>query len=446
MKTTFWCLGEEQVSFEIINLIKLVLKEVCNCDLLLDKDNISFNEFFLDGKVSFEIKGLKSDRCNRFIYTIVEKDGNGFVDYLCYESDNFPLPNSKPLAVAEATKNKGSESGNMSDQRSGKIIPIKEKWGNIPYFYIISNPNKIEEIEKSFKQSHKCAFATIIALGGTIIISSTDKFGYKKYINEFEYNSIEDIENQEFKKKGSSGVPSRVYLNNGEAYISANLYKKGGEHDPGVGYVSSRSYLVRSINPDIKINIINHKRDINFFKRENNKLINVLKTIGVNILLKDSNFEIEKKSNIYKDKSYWKYANSGEKIATILMEKIFEKKGWEVLFTNHAGCGKSYIKINNKFYTSKNKKGIPDLVLYNKDLNKIMVIEGETTKNYKNGIRQINDENFNEFIKSEFLIHLPNVIVEKYISTYGDFNNEEGVIFNITKEFEVNINENVNAL
>jgi hypothetical protein len=445
MKKTLWCLTEEQVSFDIVNLIKWVCDKYGYSFEITGE--VDFNVFLLDNKVSFEITGLNSDVYHRFIYTLVEKKGNGFVDYLFYEGDNFPVENTKPIAVAEGTKNNGKESGNMSDQRSPKLIPILEKWGKIPYAYLISNYESKENISKSFSQSHKCAFATICAINGDVLISTINKFGYKKYDLEFKYESISDIVLQEGKKKSTSGVPSRVLFENNEVIISANINKKGGEHDPGVGYVSSRSYLVRMLNPNIKIKIKNHQKEIEYFKRDNNKFINVMKLVGVTVIFNDNTeFDIERKSGIF-DKPYWKYANSGEKIATIIMEKIFEKKGWQVLFTNHAGCGKSYRMLNGNFDKLENKKGIPDLVLYKKEENRLMVIEGETSKNYKKGIKQVNDVNFDEFIKTGFLNFLPNeTITEKYISTYGEFNNEDGVIFNITENLEVNIREDIKPL
>lgn len=446
-KKTLWCLTEEQASFDIVNLIKWLCDKKGHTINLNNDSEVKFNYFSIEGKVSFEITGIESDTYSRFIYTLVEKNANGFVDYLFYEGDSFPVENTSPIAAAESTKNNGSESGNMSDQRSPKSIPVKERWGNIPYAYMISNHESIEKTIKSFSQSHKCAFATICAINGEILISTINKFGYYKYNLNFTYNSISDIVLEENKKGNTNGIPSRVFLENNEVIISANINKKGGEHDPGIGYVASRAYLSRMFDPNIKINIKNHGKNIEYFKRDNNKFINVLKAIGVTIIFNDNTtFDIEKQSGIF-EKKYWKYANSGEKICTIIMEKIFEKRGWVVLFTNHAGCGKSYKMINNNFYKSKNKKGIPDLVLYKKDENRVMVIEGETSKNYKKGIKQVNEDNFNNFIETEFIKHLPiGTTFEKYIATYGKFNNEEGVIFNITEDLKINIKEDIKSL
>jgi len=437
VNNTLWCLGEEQISYEIINLYKWV------CNIHGSDIEIVDEIKYIKHEKTIEITGLKSSRYNKFIYCIVQRDGNGFVDYLFYEGNDKPKENGKPIAVAEATKNTGNEAGNMTSQRSSKKISVIEKWGDIPFAYLITNFQTIENCYESFTHTHKCDFATMQNFGHSdIIISEIGKLGYKKFENDFKYDSISEIIKRESQKRLSRGVPSRVKLEDGKILIQCNLFKKKGNHDPGEGYVASRSYLVRKLDSNIEIVLVDHGRDKKFFEKSNNKLINVLKTVGVTIKLKNGeSFIIKKDENVY-NKSYWKFANTGEKMASIFMENEFRNKGYEVLFTNHAGCGKSYINIFDKYYTSKQGKGIPDIVFYKKETNELLVIEGETTENYKKGIKQVLDKKFDDFIQREFISRLPNnTSVKKYLCTFGDYNNEPEVLFNLDKDFKINLNE-----
>ncbi len=129
------------------------------------------------------------------------------------------------------------------------------------------------------------------------------------------------------------------------------------------------------------------------------------------------------------------------------MENYYVNLGWEVLFTNHAGCGKSYVSANGEYYKTKKSKGLPDLVLYNKSQNLLYVIEAEQSKNYKKGIKQVKDVEFSKFIDREILPHLPSgVKSEKYLCTYGKYNNEPEVIFNLTEDFQINYNVNAEVI
>lgn len=446
---TLWCLGEEQPSYDIVNLFKWICDKFDkNLDIV---GSFELKQDLSGKKLSFEILGLSSNYYNRFIYTLVDKNEKGsFVDYLFFDDENYPNEDSIPIAVAEVTKNSGDEAGNMVDQRSPKKIPIIEKWGDLPYCYMISNSCKTEDTIKSFSQVHNCGFATIKSIGkkNDIVITQTNNYGYSLYNTPFNYNSIDDIIKQENLKKLGRGVPSRVKHDNNEILITCNLYKENGNHDPGEGYVASRSYLVRSLNDNIKIKIKSHNRGYDFFNG-NGKLIKVLKKVGTTILFEDNKFiDFNKNDKIFEGvRTYWKYSNSGEKIATILMENYFKSNGWSVLFTNHAGCAKTDVLIDENSYQTEKGKGIPDIVFYKKETNELLVIEGETSKNYKKGIIQSKEKEFDNFISREFLSRLPkDISTKKYLCTYGNYNNEDYVIFNLTNDFEINFNENATPI
>ena len=436
---TLWVLGEEQLSTDILNLIHWV------CNGNVEIGDVKYDLTVSDSKIFFKISGIKSFQYSEFYYGLVSRSGNGFVDFLFYEGDQPPVENSIPIAAAEATKNNSKDSGNMNSQRAPKKISILEKWGNIPFAYLIANPWDIQKTKKYFSHAHahNCDFATIEYFGTDILISKIDKLGYEKYKNPVQFNSIQEVCEFEGLKKSKSGfIPSRVFCGEDVVQVQANLYKEKGNHDPGEGYVASRAYLCRLLDSNVEIQIVNHNRPIEYFKKKNNKLINVLKIVGVTVVFPDGEtLVIEKQPGIY-EKDYWEYSTRGEKISSIVMENYYVNRGWKVLFTNHAGCGKSYVNIGDEYYKTKKSKGLPDLVLYNESQNLLYVIEAEQSKNYKKGIVQVKDPAFSEFIDREILSRLPSgVKVEKYLCTYGRYDQEPEVIFNLTEDFQINYNE-----
>lgn len=98
-------------------------------------------------------------------------------------------------------------------------------------------------------------------------------------------------------------------------------------------------------------------------------------------------------------------------------------------------------KVNGEFYQTKKSKGIPDIVALDEENNTLLVIEGETSKNYKKGIVQVLDPAFDTFIQNEFVSRLGDVKVKKYLCTFGTYNNEPEVLFNLTSDYQINYNE-----
>jgi len=126
----------------------------------------------------------------------------------------------------------------------------------------------------------------------------------------------------------------------------------------------------------------------------------------------------------------------------MVLEQLLIQKGFDICFTNHAGCGKSYIKINGEFFQAKKTKGIPDIVAFDKQNNVLLVIEGETSKNYTKGLKQVRNRAFDIFIKEEFISRIGNgVKAKKYLCTFGEYKNEPEVLFNLTEDYQVNYNE-----
>ena len=438
-----YILGEESPSHEILTVISWYLGK----NIEVDIKNVKYEFCPINGNLFFEVNGVSIGNYEKIYYSMVSSIGNSFVDYMIFEDNNLPKPDSKPIAAVEATKNSPRESGNMSDQRAPKMIALKEKYGrDFRCAYLINHPNTIEHNISICNHTHDCAFAAMNSIGVEVIFSQYNKVGYKQYQVPFKYNTVNDLISMESQKKKRAGTQSRVICRGKGIYdIQVNLFKSYGNHDPGEGYLASRAYILRKLEPNANINIINHGRDKKYFERKDNKLINCLKYVGVTATIEDSKVVVEKNENIY-DKSYWEYTKTGEKNASIVLEQVLIKQGKEILFTNHAGCGKSYIELNNEFLQAKKTKGIPDIVAFDREKNTLIVIEGETSKNYKKGITQVLNPAFDSFIRNEFVSRLGEVEVKKYLCTFGVYNNEPEVIFNLTSDYNVNYNEGATAV
>lgn len=441
-------LGEESLNKNSLEVV-LICKWACDGDIEFNQQEYRINNILHNGKVYYKIEGIKSNKYKNFYYLNVCKAGNSFCDYLLYESEdmNPPVEDSIPFAAIEATKNNGNESGNMTAQRASKFIPIIEKWENVKLAYLVNNTANIVSTEKSFSQAHNCDFATMIAMGVDVLISHIGETNYSEYKPPFKYECLNDIvihENNKRIKKNST--PSRVIeVGNDSVLIQANLYKKNGPHDPNEGYVASRAYLIRKFEPNKEILIFQHNQTEKYFTRKNNKFINVLKLVGISAIFGEHIFQVEREENIFKNKQYWTYNCNGEKNASILAEVFLNNKGYTTIFSNHAGCEKSYISIGNNFYTTKKGKGIPDLVMLNENTNELLVIEAEKTKNYADGILQMINPEMDNFIEREFVSRIfSKPIIKKYLCTYGEYNPNyhKTVLLNLTEDGEMNYNEN----
>lgn len=442
MNQNLYILGEESPSHEILTVISWFM----NQPLIVDESKVLYQNVTIDNNLFFEVVGSGIQKYDKIYYGMVSSAGNSFVDYMFFEGDILPEPDSKPLAALEATKNDARGSGNMSDQRSPKMIALREKYGSdFRCGYLIRNEKSIEDNIALFTQSHNCAFASMNAIGVEIIVSQYGNSAWKEHEVPFKYNCIENIIIAENSKRKASGVPSRVFQTaDNEFNIQVKLRKgnTNATHDPGEGYLASRSYVIRKLCPNATINVTEHQRDSKYFTRTDNKLINVLKFVGATAVMNDDNIVIERNENVF-NKPYWKYTSAGEKNATIVLEQFFIGKGLEIIFTNHAGCGKSDIKLGDKYFATKKTKGIPDLVAFDRDNNTLIVVEGETSKNYHKGMIQVQTPEFDSFIQTEFVSRIGNDLkVKKYLCTFGKYNQEPEVLFNLTEDYKITYNEN----
>src|SRR5699024_2691756 len=115
----------------------------------------------------------------------------------------------------------------------------------------------------------------------------------------------------------------------------------------------------------------------------------------------------------YMPSHYWKYENSSEKITDIFLHLLCEYYNIPAIYENHAGSERGYFitKNQNIVIPKKNKLKqlyyIPDVVIANHQEKELLLIEGKTYANWRNGIKEL--ENYPTF-EVDFL--------NKYYSDY----------------------------
>ena len=382
---------------------------------------------FESGCKRLTLGGISSRKYDNFYYMITSGSGS-FCDLMVFEGQEEPTPGACPMIAIELTKNGGGESGNMTDQRACKFIPILEKYNNVACWYVISNPAPAMQIRNSFKVSHICAFMAMSTMGVKIF---NFQYGTTHLAQHpiAAYKNIDELIEQEGKKnKPRNGVPSRVFRANNGYEIRCNLYKKAGYHDPGEGYVTSRSYVIGLLEPSAEIHLTETRRDISWFKKRmkgSNKFSNA---IGLRkVFVGDT--QISDGNRTYDCGDYWRYCDSGEKIGSIVMELLYNTMGYQTVFFNHAGCEKSYLLVGKNYVPAKNTKGIPDLVLINPK-GDVIIIEAESSKNVNKGLIQAQNPNFGRDICDQMGVKL----FKKFLCTYGEDTGHDNVLFHVNPD------------
>lgn len=428
-------LGEESPSINTLVLLGII-SEV---DQTASFDTKEFQKSkFANGNKWLNLQGIKSDKYDNFYFAIASGSGS-FCDLMVFEGAEEPEQGSRPMIAIEVTKNGGGESGNMTDQRACKFIPILEKWRNVPCWYVISNPAPVKKIRSSFSTSHVCAFRAMVTMGVKIFNFQYNTTRLVQHVLAAYKNNDEMIE-QEGKKKNTSGAPSRVFKTSSGYTIQCNLYKSGGNHDPGEGYVTSRSYVIGLFEPSAEIQLTKTRRDTSWFMKRSKSPNKFSKAIGLRKVFVEG-MQISDGTGVYDCGDYWSYCDSGEKIGSIVMELEFSNRGYETVFSNHAGCEKSYLLTKKGYVPVKNKKGIPDLVLTN-DTGDVIFIEAETSKNVKKGLTQAMKDNFGRDICEL----LGAASVKKYLCTYGVDTGHENVLFHVNEDRTFVYNENAKEI
>ena len=453
MKKNLWILTEERPKAEVVRTIVELFSKDRNMGMSVSEIKIAP---LFDVKHNFafcyEVRGIKSPIISKILIKTVSGNSS-FCDFLLFYQDEEPTEGAEPLYAIEETKTDDSESRNTGVyQRASKFVYIDE------YF---SNEQKVMLYNLQIKQKETPTatylFGTrmLLTLGVRIVGKDLDNTKFKPF------SSIEEFITAKAKMRNlpKGNVPIAITkASDIKITISGRLIKSGSlSHDPNIGALSLISATLRKLGWKHEIEIIEHGLKQCHVKPHNKfvKIANMLNVSLKGILLPQASNQ---------KKQYWKYDKTGEKLGTIFVHLATEFfTNGVAIFENHAGCEKGYFIKNDGTcvplpkYTDRDayKNGdhskiyfIPDLVLYDKEREEVINIEGITFENRQKGIIEL--ENYdpieNDFVKPSYN---PNSI-KRTVVLYGgnkcDYILENGIGLALTEEGKVVLGPNPPAI
>lgn len=394
MKKNLWILTEERPKKEVLSRIiklfcddrnaELKLGEIAILPMFDSKHNFTF---------TYEVKGVRSDIISG-IYIKTVSGNSSFCDFLIFHQDDEPAEGTEPLYLIEETKTDDGESRNTGVyQRSSKFVYAEKYFRNAKKIMLYNL-----QVQQKETPTETNIFGTrlLLTLGVGIVGKDLDSTIFKPFTSLDEL-----IESKKFKKKAPKGnVPIEITkVSETKLTISGRLFKSGSlAHDPNIGALSIISAAIRKLGWTGEIEITKHGLSQSHIKA-GNKFIKIADELSITLE------SLTMPKNVVFDKLYWKYERKGEKLGTIFVHLAVEGfTNAKAIFENHAGSEKGYFITKDgqhlalPKYTDKDsyKAGdktkiyyIPDLIIWDKDRNEIINIEGKTYANKKNGIEEL---------------------------------------------------------
>lgn len=377
----------------------------------------------------YKIEGITVSSIDNIFIKIVSGHSS-FVDYLVFEKKEQPIESDKPLYIIEETKTDDLESRNTNAyQRSSKFVYCENFYDNTIPKYMLFDIDEGRKI-KGF-DTHVFGMRMLSTIG--VNLKGVDSRNYPPFKNLEEFideknkiaaNGPKHNTPIEIRKTSDIEIEITAKLDKGNG-----LYKNKISNDPSIGAVSIISAVLRKLGWENKILLTNHNlesKNVNNPRVRGNKLLYIMKKLQVEF--KDFNVNWD---NITEKLSYWYYDKTSEKISSIFFHLMCEKNdSLEIIFNNHAGCGKSYFKQKNGELIPVDKETpLPDIVIHNKTTCEILVVEAEKSENIKKAHEQL--EGFDIFIKKYIKPSYTCSEVTKAIITYGTCGEDSHIIFSL---------------
>lgn len=421
-----WILTEERPKNSVISKILNIYSTDFN-DQILEQNSIIIKPIFKNNTFMFiyEVLNIKLKNINK-VYIKIVSGNSSFLDFLVFKQESEPIESSYKnniLMGIEETKTNDNESRNTSAyQRGSKFIYIKYFYKNIK-LYMLYNDELNENINKSPSNSNIFGINMMLTLG-IKIVGKDLSYGFSPFKS---INEVIDFKNN-MKSPPKGNVPVKIKKIRDKIYISGRLSKPGKNspkytgnigYDPNIGLFSLISGCLRKLGWTQRIIITNHEVKQEYINKNiSNKFMYICNLLNIEL---DG---IEMPKTIENPKEYWKYESNSEKVTSILLHLVGIYNGLETVYENHAGCERGYfIDKNKKLLTIPKKDSynnnlyIPDLILYDRCSNLIILIEGKKRSTINQGIKELKqyDSIENEFIKKYY----PNSKVYRYLSIFG---------------------------
>lgn len=326
-------------------------------------------------------KWLGHYKANHVPLYLIQGTGS-MVDYLVFETS---ISEEEPILAFEATKTNSSEAGNALYQRLTKFIEIKNRWPNTRRVHFTSGIEN-KNVNRSQIQQRR--------LAATLGVELYDGNGDSLFCPA--YQSVQELieDRRACTKAFVIQKAEHVYEINQPL---TNGVRRGIDSDPGKGAVITVSNAIFELDHQAEFIVTGHGVDTENLKNTKNKFWSstrnfLLRLEGCGLRSIDS----EKRGD------YYQLSKNGEKASSILFHMI-ASRDYEIVFHNHAGCGKSYLNVPGGKEVPLPKGGgftYPDLVFIHNVTRTAFVIEAKNHKTVKLGDGQLSElQQFQEFFE-----------------------------------------------
>ena len=415
-----WILTEERPKPEVIATI--VEKFATDRRLTSSStDSVQILPIIRDGRFTFiyQVNGICCEDVKEiFIKSVSGK--SSFVDFLVFHQDELPLPSDTPIYAIEETKTDDKESRNTGVyQRCSKFVFINFYYPHVKKIMLYNL-----KIEQAVEPTDTYIFGTrmLMTFNVEILGKQLDPNIFKPFET---LDELIELKNRMQLPRSKKNVPILIQKEVDQITISGQLIKSGRlAHDPNIGALTMMSQCIRNLGWEKDLTITKHglaQKNVG----KNNKFLRIASQI--NLKLQDLIVPHSELPEVY-----WNYTTETEKLGTIFIHLIAEAfTNTQAIFENHAGCEKGYFQTPNGKYLALEKYqggdrsqpvSIPDLILFDRDRNEIINIEGKTFQKRKEGIEQL--ENY-DFIENAYIqkYYNPRRIIRTVV-TYGSCKTE----------------------
>lgn len=415
-----WILTEEHPKPDVIQMIVGIFCQDRGNGSIIGK--IRIIPIIEGNKFSFkyQVLGIDTPLINR-IFIKIASGYSSFVDFLIFYQDNIPSQQDIPIYAIEETKTTDRESRNTGvSQRSAKFVYIHSFYPTVQKIMLYSL-----RTEENKKLSDTNIF------GSRLLATQDVRIVGKNRTNFEPFRTIDELikAKNSMKSPPAGNIPIKITNTGNKIRISGRLFKSGGlSHDPNIGTLSSIAYTLRKLGYQGEIEITHHGLDNSHVQNKKNKFVRIANMLNIT-------FEGLTMTHQLINMPYWRYDESGEKLATIFIHLVVENftEGYAI-FDNHAGSEKGYFLTNTNEYIplakyedrSAYKAGdttkivhIPDLVLLDPMTMQIINIEGKKYENMLKGISELNS--YDTIEKLYINKYYPDYKILRTVVLYGSF-------------------------
>lgn len=388
-----WILTEERPKIKVLEtILELISKEhgfkyqIINPEILpiIRNGNFTF---------TYKLEGVESEGFEN-VYIKLASGNSSFVDFLVFLQEQEPVEGAEPLYAIEETKTDDSESRNTGVyQRCSKFVYID-------FFFPNVRKVMLYNLQIAQKESPTSTNVFGTRMLRTVGVEVLGKVIDNEVMRPFE--SLDELISFKggMRKAPKGNTPIQIKNTKDAIIISGKLFKSGGlSHDPNIGALSIISACVRKWEPHKKIVITNHGLSQEHIGRTN-KFIRIANKLKIE--LEGLTMPVVTPTDLY-----WHYEKSQEKVATIFIDIVLSTyTKAEIIYSNHAGSERGYF-LHTKYgpiaipkykegMRLKYKQGdkdviihIPDIVVYDRDRNLIIDVEGKKYSTRMQGIEDL---------------------------------------------------------